>query len=243
MIRCPECGKEISYVAIYRHDACGRNSLIAMGLCIVGALLFVISGSFLDFVQYENFLSMPQKEYAMWCVENNTELIVFNLIGAMSAICVGLAFLMWLMRDRSGKNTPLVIGAVICIVMLLVKSLWLIPKPVWWAVYNESVSDIMSYRVLVAGLLSMALVVTFFFMKGKGKIKGLTITVGVLLVISYLISCLYGVFDIAHMEHPFMDTIVFRFWNEVIYLGSLVVAIILFFSTYKQSSHPDCPEC
>ena len=101
----------------------------------------------------------------------------------------------------------------------------------------------MSYRRLIGALLSLALGVTFFFMKGKGMIKGLTITVGVLFVISYLISCLYCVSDIAHIEYSFMNTIVFRFLNYFIYLGLLVVSIILFYSTYKQSLHPDGPEC
>ena len=217
-----------------------------MGLCIVGTILSVISEGFNGFVNYENFLSMPKEEYVIWCAEHTTELLVFQLMSALSVICVGLGFLMWFMRDRSGKNMPLVIGTVICIVMLLVKALRLIPSFVWAAgfVYDElAFSDFISLRELVGALLSLALGVTFFFMKGKGKIKGLTITVGVLFVINYLISCLCLVLDIAHIEYPFLDTIVFRLCNDIIYWGLLVVAIILFYSTYKQASHSENPAC
>ena len=247
MIKCPECGKEFDYVAAHQQDVCCRKSLIAMGLCIVGAVFQVIYAIFNFFVQYENYLSMTKEEYRLWVVKNSIELTGFNLIGAMSAICVGLAFLMWLMRDRVGKSTPLAIGTVICIVMLLVKALGLIPKPVWAVCFypdESAFNDFLSYKQLFGGLLSVALGITFFFMKSKGRIKGLTITVGVLFVISYLDICLYGFMGVAHMERPdFMDTIVFNSMNSVVYLGLLVVSIILFHSTYKQSSQPDSQGC
>lgn len=246
-MKCPECGKEFDYVASHQQEVCGRNSLIAMGLCVFGAIFHVIYAIYYNFVQYENFLSMENDEYGMWCMENSIELTGFNLIGAMSAICVGLAFLMWFMRDRVGKSMPLAIGAVICIVMLLVKALGLIPNPVWLVCFfpdESAFNDFLSYKVLVSGLLSMALGVTFFFIKGKGRIQSLTIAVGVLFVISYLFNFLYGFMGVAHMEHPdFMDTIVFRLLDVISYLGLLVVSIILFYRTYRQSSHPDSQGC
>lgn len=81
MIKCPECGKEFNYVAAHQQDVCCRKSLIAMGLCIVGAVFQVIYAIFHNFVQCENYLSMPKEEYRLWVVENSLELTFLTQFG------------------------------------------------------------------------------------------------------------------------------------------------------------------
>lgn len=250
LIQCPECGKEISsfakscpncgypidgnpivdnqhcspyqqpQVTVVQKNRNSRNPLIAMSMCIAGAILSLLS----------HYISLPYEAYQMWCMIAN--------------FCVISAWLIWLLREKN-KNVSNIVGAIICCASLLGETLWFIQASVWFDFFKLDTStfyEFLSYLGLINSLLLLALGITLFFLKCNGKIRKLTVVVGVLFIIYYMIWCIFSVLEIAHIERPISDTVYYHVVNILCYI-LLIITILLFYNTYKQERiRPKAPK-
>lgn len=222
LIKCPHCGQTVSdsasqcphcqyqLVTSSQRKHIQKNSLIALWLCIVGTVLNT-------FCQCRKILVNTQ--------EISTGNVIVGILVIISGICLSLCWYFWLVREKSVKYPALNTSIVICIILICIRILRLIIP----FINNYSATT------LIIFVLSFAFGITLFFLNTNGKIKSLTHTIGVLYIINYIIPILWFIASVTHIEQHITNTLPYMIIDEVIWVSTLVLTIVLFYNTYKQS--------
>lgn len=244
LLTCPECGKVISSMAescpycgclidkkiigdnqqglrsqeitvTKNQNRTRKSSLIAIWLCAIGTLLYIINTCYYQFVFDVNNV-------------NSVRLLGISAIGkGLGMICIVIAWFLWLTRDTGKRYPALSISIVICVIMIATRVLQFIGSfiyPFFMDVYEQSnVVETLSISMYV---LSIAFGFTLLLLKNQSKTKGLAIVVGTLYVISYLCSLLEVIYK--------PQTTATYAIGALLQLTMLTATIILYYNTYKQ---------
>lgn len=206
--QCPHCQKQI--VTASQRNRTRNYSLVAMWLCIVGTLLNTTA----------------------WCIRfviNTQEISTGNILRGtlvlISGICLSFCWYFWLVREKVVKYPALNTSIVMCVILTCIRILKLIIP----------IINLWEATTLILSVLSIVFGITLFFLNTNGKIKSLTHTIGVLYIVTYSINVLSLIVSAVHIEQHMTNTLLFTVIDEAIWLSTLVVTIVLFYNTYKQS--------
>ena len=229
LIKCPNCGKTISNTAsLCPHcqsqlvsESQRRNSLIAMWLCISGAILCLFADSLRYYFNYIR-TTVDASVWMSICYEKAGLFTLQNVAGTFSGIIITSALIVWFLGAKQMKKTVVQAGILICIIILFVR----VVRAIFTinSIYNP---DLTRYSSLAIYILSIALGLTLFFLNYEGKAKILIKCVGFLYVMSYLSYLV--------LEHIASYSIPLDIANDVLYFITQIMLIILFNYTAKQS--------
>ncbi len=222
LIKCPHCGQTVSdsasqcphcqyqLVTSSQRKHIQKNSLIALWLCIVGTVLNT-------FCRCRIFLVNTQ--------EISTGNVIAGILVIISGICLSLCWYFWLVREKSVKYSALNTSIVICIIVIFIRIL----KAIIPIINTWTATSFILY------VLSLAFGISLFFLKTNSKIRKLTYTIGVLYIINYIIPILWFIASVTHIEQHITNTLPYMIIDEVIWVSTLIVTIILFYNTCKQA--------
>lgn len=236
--QCPHCQKQI--VTASQRNRTRKYSLVAMWLCIVGLVFYLIADSFFEFSFYPTVATLlTSDELGIWLSDHKIEITLMDFIGALSALCICLAWLVWFVREKSRRDSFWHTGVVICIIGVCVRMLRIIPNETWTAIWGYDyhlTSTFFIATTIIASLLYAVLGTCVICMKTDGTIKRISNVAGILFIVNSLYNLiLVYVTDIAKiMQYATMSPLL-KILYHFLWVCAIVVFIVLFYKTYKQA--------
>lgn len=237
-VQCPHCQKKI--VTASQKNQIRKYSLVAMWLCIVGLVFYLIADSFFEFTFYPTVATLyTSDELGIWVSDHQTEITLMDFIGALSALCICLAWLVWLVREKSRRNSIWQTGVVICIIGVCVRMLRIIPNETWDAIWGYDYHLISTFFIaisIIASLLYAALGTCVICIKTDDTIKRITKVAGILFIVNSLYNLIVLYFtDIAKIMQYVTMSPLLKIIYHFLWICAIVVFIVLFYKTYKQA--------
>lgn len=246
LINCPHCGQPISdsasqcphcqnqIVTSYQRNRIKKFSSIAMWLCIVGLVFFLIGNLYEIFVYSPNITSMSQEEWRIWYADHLAVINLMTLISVISSLCICSAWLVWLVREKGHRKAIQQIGVVICIIGVCVRMLRIIPTITWVTIFDfdsRSISIFFGIHNILCNLLNAALGIVVICLANNSITKKLTSVAGIALII----NSLYLLVRVAITEQNATMSPLLEIIDPSLWCCAIVIFIVLFYNTYNKA--------